>query len=204
MYQFFDPSIKPILKTSLEGNFICVYTYGLKFYGYPDFILNTHFDDFNNLFYSIIERIFKGDFAFHETWNYEGKLFKFDKINNEIVELKLVETEAVQIISILNPYSGEPLKYLSKGLKQLYGNPEIEINASIKYSKEILAYVIRESINCEEINEECSIEMENTTYQILKGFDRYGNLLFNITEQEVTMEGKMKNLISRSHLKRIK
>lgn len=42
MYPLFDPSIKPIQITDLEGNLIRVQTYGLEYYNLPNLIMEDN------------------------------------------------------------------------------------------------------------------------------------------------------------------
>ncbi|QQZ64637.1 hypothetical protein JI735_33865 (plasmid) [Paenibacillus sonchi] len=203
MYTFYDPSIKPILTTNHSGEFISVKTEGLKYYGISDIVLYQYIDGYESLFLSIIELIFKGEFNIQQTWNYNGQIFKLEKRVNGYLEICFNHSESIQIVTIVNPISGEPIKYLTKGIIDKYGTPEFEIQASYFESKGILAYVISEIYNGKIIDELTLIELEGNTYIIEKTIDRYGASVYQVE----LLEAKKiihKELKRRSHLKRIK
>ena len=58
IYPLFDPSIKSIQITDLEGNLIRVRTYGLEYYNLPNLIMEDVNEEFEEVFYLILNDIF--------------------------------------------------------------------------------------------------------------------------------------------------
>lgn len=199
MYLFYDPSIKPITTTNGNGEFLLVRTEGLNSYGIPDIILLNYIDGYEELFLSIIHMIFKGEFNSNQTWNFEGQIFRLNKLNSGMLEICFETLDQIQIISLLNAISGEPLKYISKGISGKYGVPEIVIAANQFEAKALLAFVISEIEKGALIDEYSSIEYDGHVF-ILESFeDRYGakqHLIRELATQKISYE--------RRHLKRIK
>lgn len=199
MYLFFDPTIKPVLTTNINGVFINVKTSGLSMYGIPDLILKHYVEDYEDLFYSIISMIFKGEFNPLLTWNFNGQIFKFKKDESGFFEIYFEIATTVQIVSILNPITGNPLKFISKGIKDEFGLPEIMISANYLESRGLLAYAIKEIEMGNSIDEYSLIEFDGFQFTIDSDMDRYGEKQFVIRES-----GKKIITNERRHLKRIK
>ncbi|MDH6374269.1 hypothetical protein M2444_006119 [Paenibacillus sp. PastF-3] len=206
MYQFYDPSIKPILTTDLDGRFIKVQTYGLFNYGYPDIVLNEYIENYEELFLSIIDRIFRVEFDINATWSHNGELFNLEYVKDNLAALVLApKNDFVKIITINNPLNEEPAKYITKGLTNIYDHPELEIQASIVFSREILAFSVEEIEKEGAINEDYSIEYENHLYTFHLTSDRYGKRLFQIMHKDCGLTPILNtNNKNRSHLYRIK
>ncbi|MEK4297332.1 hypothetical protein [Paenibacillus sp. FSL R5-0914] len=206
MYQFYDPSIKPILTTDLEGRFIKVRTYGLFNYGYPDIILNEYIENYEELFFSIIDRIFRVEFDINGTWSHNGRLFNLELGKGNLATLVFAPiNDFVKIITINNPFNEDPVKYITKGLTNIYDHPELEVQASIMFSKEILAFAVEEIKKEGAINEDYTIEYENYLYLFHLTTDRYGKRLFQIIHKDWGLTPILNtNNKNRSHLQRIK
>lgn len=206
MYQFFDPSIKPILTTDLDGIFMKVRTYGLSNYGYPDIILNEFIENYEELFFSIIDRIFRVDFDISGTWSHDGKIFRLELVEENLAALVTARTDDyVKIITINNPLNEKPMKYITKGLETIYDHPEFEVLATINNSREILAFVVEEIENDRILSEEYSIEYENYKYTFRLVNDRYGKTMYQINQEDYNLRLPIKvNNKNRSHLQRVK
>ncbi len=204
MYVFYDPSIKPILTTDIKGRFIKVRTYGLHHYGYPDIIMNEYIENYDELFLSIIDRIFKNEFDINGTWSHNGKLFNLEIGKDNLAALVVSQiNDFVKIVTINNPLIEEPAKYITKGLSIIHDHPEIEVQASIIYSREILAFAVEEIKREGVINEDYSIEYENHLYTFHLTSDRYGNRLLQIVHKDINQISII-NTKNRSHLQRVK
>lgn len=206
MYQFFDPSIKPILTTDLDGIFMKVRTYGLSNYGYPDIILNEFIENYEELFFSIIDRIFRVDFDISGTWSHDGKIFRLELVEENLAALVTARTDDyVKIITINNPLNEKPMKYITKGLETIYDHPEFEVLATINNSREILAFVVEEIENDRILSEEYSIEYESYKYTFRLVNDRYGKTMYQINQEDYNLRLPIKvNNKNRSHLQRVK
>ncbi|MEB9896715.1 hypothetical protein P4K96_25140 [Bacillus cereus] len=202
MHHFFDPSIKPIVHTDLSGNILYVRTYGLSFYGYPDIILNRDFEGFEDIFYSIIDRIFSLDFDINGTWDYNGRMFKLH-LDNGLASIIFPDMTNVRILTIRNPISGETAKYKSKGLKSLFDHPEIEVSGDLIHGKEILAYLIKQIETGLIYDEDCLILYDDLSYEINCKSDRFGNKTLELSTT-ILKEEKIQIISQGSYLKRIK
>ncbi|MDN4067562.1 hypothetical protein QYF50_06605 [Paenibacillus vini] len=202
MYHFFDPSIKPTTITDLYGNVIYIRTFGLNSYGLPDLIMDPNINNFEEIFYSIINRMFSLDFEINDTWSLDGKSFKLELISESLAKITFPTIEETRIITLFN-LNGEPIKYLTKGLEDLYDHPEIEMNHhEAKYSKEILAYIIDQIIKGAAYDEDCYISYENLVYTISNSIDRWGKKKLIISmEPEINQSYKD---TPKAKLKRIK
>jgi len=208
VHHFFDPSIEPIVTTDIDNNILYVRTYGLSQYGYPDIIMDQNTDYYEDIFYFIIDRIFSLDFDISSTWSIKGKLFKLMLNQEGLAKIIFPEVQDVNILTILNPINGEPYKYLSFGITELYDLPEVEISADTVYGKEILAFLIEEVKEGWIIDEESIIIFEESQYLIQFINDRLGKRLLKISlsvrNERVTSINKFRNYIRMGDIKRIK
>lgn len=179
---FYDPSIRPILTTNNRGEFLNIKTYGLRHYGIPDLILNHYVEDYEDLFLGIIHLIFKDSFNSEQTWNHDGKIFRLKRDSSGYNEICFENDDQIQIISILNPMTDEPIKHISKGILSKYRLPEFEIMANINDSKALLAFVISEIEKGEVIDEFSSIEINGYIFCLEKSIDRFGSPLYEIRQ----------------------
>ncbi|AGA60019.1 hypothetical protein Theco_4015 (plasmid) [Thermobacillus composti KWC4] len=211
MYQFYDPSLYPIVTTDLEGNILNVKTRGLYYYGIPDFILEEEIDDYETLFYALLDKVFKLEFDINETWSFNGKIFRFEVREDGFAHIVFPKIEDVKIVTIINPFTGKPAKFRTKGLSELFNHPEAETDGETIYGKEILGYLAEQVKEGEVYDEDCTIFYENFTYGIDTKLDREGKPIVCI---KLVSNGRSSNSIQNGtwsqrkqrprHLNRIK
>ncbi|GGG15016.1 hypothetical protein GCM10010912_69290 [Paenibacillus albidus] len=194
MHHFFDPSIKPVVTTDLNGNILYVRTYGLSCYGYPDIIMEQIIENYEDIFFAIIDRIFSLEFDISGSWNYDGNVFKLDIVGDGLAKVVFHEVEEVKIITFLNPITGEPAKYKTKSLTNLYNHPEAEISGDTIYGKEILAFMVEQVKEGVMYDEDCSINYEDLCYEFIFTNDRIGKRYIEIrlSMEETKLKGKAK------------
>ncbi|MFX3639827.1 MAG: hypothetical protein ACE3L7_14425 [Candidatus Pristimantibacillus sp.] len=207
MYLFYDPSIKPIATTDQKGEVLYVRTYGLPLYGYPDIIMENDFEQYESIFYSILDKIFKLEFDLQELWVFNGKLFRLTIGQDGLARFSYPELTEINIITILNPVTGLPYKYISKGLSEIYNFPETEIKGNTLYGKEILSFFISQLEAGVTYDENSFIEYEGLRYDIHYISNRFGKLIAEITLLEDTIISspeRRTSIIQYRNLKRIK
>lgn len=206
MHHFFDPSIKPIISTDLDGNIIKVVTRGLEFYGYPNLKMENNFELYEPIFYSIIDRIFNLNFRIEDSFYINGKEFKLQITDKGYAAVIFPGIEDVTIITIFNPISRLPMKFITKGMHELYNHPEAEIDGNEVWAKEILAYFTEQVKKGTVFDESCCIEYEENIYEISYLNDRLGKALIQIGLQKqkpVTVINQHKKGVRR-HLQLVK
>jgi hypothetical protein len=212
MHHFYDPSIKPVVTTDMDGNILFVRTYGLNYYGYPDIIMEHNTENYEDIIYAIIDRIFNLDFKLDGSWNYNGIIFKLEideESTSALARIVFSNIENVKIITILNPITGDVAKYKSKGLTELYNHSEAEIEGSTQFAKEILSYLIEQIKKGEGYDEDCTIYYDDLCYDIKFTTDRIGRKTIEIILQiKETFTSKRSTVTDHHHhiryLKRIK
>lgn len=203
MYHFFDPSIRPVATTDLAGNIIYVRTHGLHHYGYPDIYLDNVTSYYEELFDSILDKMFSLDFDINQSWNFNGHIIQFEIHPEEkLAKIVFPSNGEIKIITINNPVTSEPYKLLTKGIQQLYNLPEIAIAAEIPNSKEIIEYVLEKIQQGESFDGDSFILLDGLQYDVVQNTDRYG---FSQLEIQLVKKNE-KRLFKKkgSHLKRVK
>lgn len=204
MQHFFDPSIKPIVTTDLDGNILYVRTYGLHHYGYPDIIMEQDFSDYEVIFYALIDKIFCLKFNINDSWNYNGKIFKLNVGQDGLARINVHEEPSVRIITILNPVTEKPAKYITKGLTSLYNHPEAEIDGEVIYANEVLAFLVEQVKGGFVYDEDCSIFFDEYCFDIFYNNDRYGNEIIQVNQKEQTIDISKKTSKKSLFLERVK
>ncbi|WP_169091025.1 hypothetical protein [Paenibacillus sp. PL91] len=177
---FFDPSVLPVITTDIDGNILYVRTYGLHYYGYPDLILEQELEDGEQLILDILDRIFSLDFNITSTWNYNGKLLKFDIGTDGLAHIVFTDVDEARILTILNPITGVAARFISKGLLNLFNHPEAEVMGDVLYGREILGYMMDQVKNGEVYDRDSIITFEENLYHIHLTNDRFGNAVLQI------------------------
>lgn len=206
MYHFFDPSLLPVTTTDLDGNILFVRTHGLYHYGYPDLIAEQGGEEEEQLLLDILDGIFSLNFNFstNATWNYNGKLIKFEMGSDGLAHVVYTNIDEVRIITILSTETGQPVKHISKGLVELYDHPEAEIAGDVYYGKEILRYLIEQVKKGMVYDEEVVMNYQGYVYGIHCTFDRMGRQIVEIQLIESPEKQPQANKRTASHLTRIK
>ncbi|MFC5402435.1 hypothetical protein [Cohnella soli] len=202
MRQFFDPSLLPITTTDLDGNVLYVKTNGLHHYGYTDIMFEGAGEEGEQLLLDILDRIFSLEFNINSTWNYNGNLLKLEQRDDGFAHIVYCKVDQPRILTILNP-QGEPAKYISKGLSELYGHPEAEVDGDTIHGKDILSHLIDEVVAGTRYDEDSLILNDDHVYSVAYTMDRLGNPVLQIhLEPKLTEKPITKR--SSGHLKRIK
>ncbi|QHW35444.1 hypothetical protein GZH47_31590 (plasmid) [Paenibacillus rhizovicinus] len=183
MRHFFDPSLLPVTTTDIDGNILFVKTNGLNHYGYPDIIAEGFIEDGEQLILDILDRIFSLEFNISSTWNYDGKLFNLEIGEDGLAKIRYIPIDQPRVISIPNPITGEPTKYISKGLSELYNHPEAEVSSGLLHGKEILSHFIDQVKAGTIYDEDSIIVCMEQVYEISVSYDRLGNLVLLIDQQ---------------------
>lgn len=197
MRHFFDPSLLPVTITDIDGNIMCYRTYGLHHYGFPDLIARGSSEEAELLLLDILDRIFSLDFNIKSTWNYNGNLLRLQIGNDGLASIVTTETDEVRIITILNPNTGDPVKYFSKGLNDLYAHPETEVDGETIHGKDMLCYLIEQVKEGIIYDDNKYITYQDYVYEIVNITDRFGNPVLKIKQQTKSLELK-------GHVKTIK
>lgn len=212
MYQFYDPSLHPIVTTDIDGNILNVRTRGLHYYGIPDIILEEEIDEYEMLFYAILDKVFKLKFDINESWSFNGRIFRFELRGDGLAHIVFPKADDVKIITIMNPFSGEPAKYRTKGMCELFNHPEAEVDGETVHGKEILSYLVDQVKQGEVYDDECLILYEDHTYELDMTMGRMGKPVIVLREsidgqqhkQTIRDVKNMKRKNNAGHLKRIK
>ncbi|MCM3130512.1 hypothetical protein PUW24_00975 (plasmid) [Paenibacillus urinalis] len=203
MHQFFDPSIKPVVTTDLDGNIKYVRTYGLQHYGYPDLYIEESINNYEELFHGILDKIYTLDFDINHAWYFNGSLLSFEMIpQDNLAKIKISHDDEVNIVTMNNPLTQQPYKLMTTGTESVYNHPEIKISASILHSKEILKFAIDEIRKGEYYDDESYILFEDQEYYIERTTDRFGNAYLEIRQLDTTE--LLPKTIKRGQLKRVK
>lgn len=182
MYQFFDPTIKPITVTNRCGEIIMVKTKGLEFYGYPNLIMYENIEDYESLFYMLLDSIFSLQFELNKNYMFNGKEVRFTLNEDNDAILSLVEPSEVKIISYQDPVTNEVTKHKSKGLSSLYGLPELEINECVDKGKGIISFVVEELKKGNIIDENSTITIDENEFELYSRQDRFGKIYYEIVQ----------------------
>ncbi|MFD2614711.1 hypothetical protein [Paenibacillus gansuensis] len=207
MHQFFDPSLLPVTTTDLEGNILYVRTHGLFHYGYPDIIAEQGGEESEQLLLDILDRIFSMEFNINATWNYNGRIFRLEKGHDGLAHVVFPKLDEARIITIQNLETGQPAKYMTKGLMDLFGHPEAEIAGDTPYAKDILGYLMEQVKNGTVYDDDTTISYDQFLYGIVTTIDRLGfpvvviRLETAATKQITITQNKRRR---NSHLVRVK
>ncbi|MCT1402898.1 hypothetical protein M4D81_28280 [Paenibacillus sp. p3-SID867] len=203
MYHFFDPSIRPVTTTDLAGNIIYVRTHGLHHYGYPDIYLDNVTSNYEELFHSILDKMYSLDFDINQIWKFNGHIIQFEIYPEEkLAKIVFPSNDEIKIITINNPVTDEPYKLLTRGIQLFYNLPEITITAEIPYSREIIEYVLEQIQQGESFDGNSFILYDGLQYDVVQNSDRYG-----FPQLEIQLVKKSEKRIFKekgSHLKRVK
>ena len=185
MYQFYDPSIYPIVTTDLEGRILHVRTSGLHHYGYPDVMLENDFDGYEEVFAFIIGSVFQLTFDFEKEWYFDGKMFGFE-MKNGIAYIRYIhELKEPRIMTISHPETGMPMIHKTRGLAELYGHPEFQIDAAISESKDLIDFVVLEVKSGQVYDEDITLTHGDKEFDIHRIQDRFGKDVFEIRESPI-------------------
>lgn len=207
MHHFIDPSIKPIVTTNLDGQVLNIRTHGLTHYGLPDLYLDGTIEDYELLFYAILDRIYALEFDFEGTWIFNGRLLRFevDEVEN-VAKIIFPKAEDVSIVTINNPITEKPVRYISKGLKDLFNHPEANIAADIPFAKGILLHLVEQVAKGETYDVDSYIVFEDFEYGIVPSHNRVGDIELNIHVVKRSSQKPITRRIAKngSHLRRVK
>lgn len=208
MRLFFDPSLLPVTTTDIDGNILFVRTKGLQNYGYPDLIIENAGEEGELLILDILDRIFSLEFNINSNWNYNGKLFCLQLREDGLAQVIFKEVDEVRIITILNPTSGEPVKYFTKGLPELFMHPDAEVDGETLHGKDMLSHIIDQVKTGTRYNEDTVITCQEFTYDIVLSSDRVGKPVLRVQLQSQQLELKNKAITKKrnkgEHLTRVK
>jgi hypothetical protein len=179
-----DPSIFPEVITDLEGNILKVRTYGLHCYGFHDFIMEDNFENYQEIFGSLIDRTLNFSFDYYKDWFIDGRLFRTEIRDDGLAYIKdIVDIKTIRTLTIYHPTINQPMRYESLGLEKLYEHPEFFIQASITDSNGLIAFAISEVEKGFVYDEDCIITYEGRSFEIIRSMDRYGKDRFKIIER---------------------
>jgi len=206
MHHFIDPSIKPIVVTNIDGQVLYIRTNGLTHYGYPDLYLEGTITDYEMLFYSILDRIYSLDFDVQGVWVFNGRLLRFevDEVEN-VARIVFPKADDVRIVTINNPVSEKPVKYMTKGLTELFNHPEAYIAADVPFARGILLHLIEQVAGGEAFDADSYIVYEDYEYSVVPETDRYGDVMLNLRFTEKPKVKPVTQIRAKgSHLRRVK
>lgn len=206
MYTLYDPTIKPVLTTDLDGNIQYIRTYGLHNYNYPDIILNSHFEKHTLIFDTIIHSMFQMKFKVDEVWSIGDQECRLEMIEKDLARVVVISNpENVSVTITTNPYTGLEMWKRTQGLSKLYNHPEVLVSATISQADELLDYIISNVAAGNTFADE-SYEItyeKDKVFELDTEIDRFGKTYFHIKER-VTKEASMTKRVKASYLKRIK
>jgi len=203
IYPLFDPSIKPIQITDLEGNLIRVQTYGLEYYNLPNLIMEDIIEEFEEVFYLILNDMFMMNFDIHKKYffNNEEILLKLDNEKNLV--LSLCKCTNTRIKTFIDPISEETIKYKTMGMREIFNHPEIEISASIPEASGILAYAAGEVESGFVYDTLSFIEIDDDIYEFEEREDRLGEQYLVVTKMKYEKKYNTTSF-GRKQLRRVK
>jgi len=91
-------------------------------------------------------------------------------------------------MTISHPETGMPMLHKTRGLAELYGHPEFQIDAAISESKDLIDFVVLEVKSGQVYDEDITLTHGDKEFDIHRIQDRFGKDMFEIRESPINID----------------